>query len=146
MKKTPLLDRLIGHCFGSTGIKDPAFWESVMQAYPSCIYTGQAYRAVLTEEPNLDTSRLYQPASWSISLNGLWNYVSEGKNYNLSDPGFHLVSADIVAISLSHIFALERSNGIDLPRMPIREDEVYSIELISLKSIEFTTFKNFPKF
>lgn len=138
MKLEDLLQTIKGHVNSANGIKDKEFWEQLVSLYPDVTHEGLSYRAVLTNRGMLSEARLKDiSTSYSKDLEGIWAYLTDGKNYDLSrDYGFYLVKANITAIDLDKVIALAKERSIDVS-FSVPEQELVLLQFHSATEIKW---------
>lgn len=144
-RRRSLLQKVEIHFTLENGLKDLDFWQEVAKEFPECVYTGPAYRAVLTAQEDFDKSKLANAGySWALSLDGIKEFIFNGDTYLEEDPGFMLAKGTIQGISLIHISKIfqEDFHGTVNEGSIFHEEEVILFELLSLDKVELVKAKD----
>lgn len=145
-RKRSLLYKIHEHFGNLYGIKDETFWLEVAKEFSDCIYTGPAYRAVISSSKDFNPSLLKKVGySWALTLSGVKEFIHNGDAYDAkNDPGFILCEGVVMGISLIHIEKLHKDvfSQVIPNSSQFKEEEIILLELISLNKTQETKAKN----
>jgi len=119
---------------------DRDFWVQVGRLFPQSLYKGEAFKAVLCSPDEMNFKLLNRYGySWSHSIRGVNNFLTNGEWFDPESSGFYLVRADIFGISLKTIFETREEKSF----LPIREEEIVLLKNYGTNQVSWTCSNNY---